>query len=124
MVGRARAPRAPRRLGGRAFAFAARLRYQMRMDHDEVIPVLDFGSQYAQLIARRVREAGVFSELVRPDVSLEELRARENVKGIILSGGPSSVYDPGAPKADERIFERSEERRVGKECRTRWARSR
>jgi GMP synthase (glutamine-hydrolysing) len=75
------------------------------MDHDEVIAILDFGSQYAQLIARRVREAGVFSELVRPDVSLEELRARENVKGIILSGGPSSVYDPGAPKADERIFE-------------------
>ena len=75
------------------------------MDHDEVIAILDFGSQYAQLIARRVREAGVFSELVRPDVSLEALRARENVKGIILSGGPSSVYDPGAPKADERIFE-------------------
>src|SRR5687768_5091057 len=77
------------------------------MDHDEVIAILDFGSQYAQLIARRVREAGVFSELVRPDVSLEELRARENVKGIILSGGPSSVYDPGAPKADERISRRA-----------------
>jgi GMP synthase (glutamine-hydrolysing) len=75
------------------------------MDHDEVIPVLDFGSQYTQLIARRVREAGVFSELVRPDISVEELRAKTNVKGIILSGGPSSVYEPGAPKSDPRIFE-------------------
>ena len=42
--------------------------------HDEVIPILDFGAQYAQLIARRVREAGVFSELVRPDISVEELK--------------------------------------------------
>ena len=77
----------------------------MRMDHDEVIPVLDFGGQYTQLIARRVREQGVFSELVRPDIPADELRARKNVKGIILSGGPSSVYEPGAPKADPKIFE-------------------
>src|SRR5215217_889823 len=74
------------------------------MQHDEVIPILDFGSQYAQLIARRVREAGVYSELVRPDITLEDLR-RLNPKGIVLSGGPSSVYDPGAPKCDPRIFE-------------------
>ncbi len=74
------------------------------MQHDEVIPVLDFGSQYAQLIARRVREKGVYSELVRPDISIEDLR-KLNPKGLILSGGPSSVYAPGAPRCDPRIFE-------------------
>lgn len=74
------------------------------MVHDEVIPILDFGSQYAQLIARRVREAGVYSELVRPDIPLEELR-KLSPKGLILSGGPSSVYEPNAPKCDPRIFE-------------------
>ena len=74
------------------------------MLHDEVIAILDFGSQYAQLIARRVREAGVYSQLVRPDVSLEELR-RLNPRGLIFSGGPSSVYAQGAPRCDERIFE-------------------
>src|SRR5688572_1760148 len=76
----------------------------MKMVHDEVIPILDFGSQYAQLIARRVREKGVFSELVRPDISIDDLK-RLKPKGIILSGGPSSVYEPGAPKCDERIFD-------------------
>ena len=74
------------------------------MRHDEVIPILDFGSQYAQLIARRVREKGVYSELVRPDISLDEIR-KLAPKGIILSGGPSSVYEPNAPKCDPRIFE-------------------
>src|SRR5688500_10315703 len=74
------------------------------MRHDEVIPILDFGSQYAQLIARRVREKGVFSELVRPDISIDELR-RMNPKGLIFSGGPSSVYEANAPRCDERIFE-------------------
>src|SRR3954451_18686704 len=74
------------------------------MQRDEVIPILDFGSQYAQLIARRVREKGVFSELVRPDISADELRQR-NLKGLILSGGPSSVYDEGAPKCDPKIFD-------------------
>src|SRR5687768_4279029 len=72
--------------------------------HDEVIPILDFGVQYAQLIARRVREKGVFSELVRPDISIDDLK-RLKPKGIILSGGPSSVYEPGAPKCDPRIFD-------------------
>ena len=70
----------------------------------EVIPILDFGSQYAQLIARRVREAGAFSLLVAPDTSIEELRALKP-KGIILSGGPSSVTDAGAPRCDPRLFE-------------------
>jgi GMP synthase (glutamine-hydrolysing) len=71
---------------------------------DELIPVLDFGSQYAQLICRRVREQGVYSELCRPDISLEQLRAM-NPKGIILSGGPSSVYAEGAPKCDPKLFD-------------------
>src|SRR6267154_5075432 len=74
------------------------------MHHDEVIPILDFGSQYAQLIARRVREKGVYSELVRPDISAADLK-KLNPKGIILSGGPSSVYEAGAPKCDPRIFD-------------------
>ena len=72
--------------------------------YDEIVPILDFGSQYSQLIARRVREAGVFSELVRPDISIDELRAKKP-KGIILSGGPKSVYEPGAPHCDPRLFE-------------------
>jgi GMP synthase (glutamine-hydrolysing) len=74
------------------------------MQHDEVIPILDFGSQYAQLIARRVREQGVYSELVRPGISVEELR-KFKIKGLILSGGPSSVYDEGAPRCDPKIFD-------------------
>src|SRR5215218_2390258 len=72
--------------------------------HDETIPVLDFGSQYAQLICRRVREQGVYSELCRPDITIDELK-KLNPKGIILSGGPSSVYEPGAPKCDPRLFD-------------------
>ena len=58
------------------------------MPHDEVIPILDFGAQYAQLIARRVREKGVYSLLVRPDLPAAEIK-KLNPKGIILSGGPS-----------------------------------
>jgi GMP synthase (glutamine-hydrolysing) len=73
------------------------------MLHEEIIPILDFGAQYAQLIARRVREKGVYSELVRPDISASEL-AKMNPKGIILSGGPASVYEAGAPKCDPDIF--------------------
>src|SRR5436190_247774 len=71
---------------------------------DEVVPILDFGSQYAQLIARRVREKGVYSELFRPDISADELK-KLNPKGIILSGGPSSVYEAGAPRCDPKIFD-------------------
>jgi GMP synthase (glutamine-hydrolysing) len=74
------------------------------MQRDEVIPILDFGSQYAQLIARRVREKGVYSELVRPDISVDQLR-KMNPKGLILSGGPSSVYEANAPKCDPKIFD-------------------
>src|SRR5688572_31935967 len=64
-------------------------------DFDTVV-VLDFGSQYSQLIARRVREAGVYSVLLPWDTSWDEI-ARLNPKGVILSGGPASVYEPGAP---------------------------
>lgn len=72
--------------------------------HDELVVVLDFGSQTAQLIARRIREAGVFSTMVRPDLPAAELRAMAP-KGIVLSGGPASVYDAGAPKCDPGIFD-------------------
>lgn len=70
----------------------------------ETVLILDFGSQYAQLIARRVREAGAFSLLMAPDTSIEELQ-KHNLAGIILSGGPSSVSDDDAPKCDARLFE-------------------
>jgi GMP synthase (glutamine-hydrolysing) len=73
------------------------------MPYSEVIPILDFGAQYAQLIARRVREKGVYSELVRPDLPASEIK-KLNPKGIILSGGPSSVYEPNAPRCDPEIF--------------------
>lgn len=73
------------------------------LPHNEVIPVLDFGSQYSQLIARRVREAGAFSVLVAPDLAIEKIREL-NPKGVILSGGPASVYEKGAPRCDERLF--------------------
>ena len=76
----------------------------MNRPYDEVIPILDFGSQYAQLIARRVREAGVYSELVRPDIPAGDLKKLKPA-GIILSGGPSSVYEPGAPRCDPGIFD-------------------
>ncbi|MDQ1125442.1 GMP synthase (glutamine-hydrolysing) [Microbacterium sp. LKL04] len=66
--------------------------------------VVDFGAQYAQLIARRVREAGVYSELVPHTATAAEI-AEKNPVGIILSGGPSSVYEEGAPKLDAGVFE-------------------
>ena len=65
--------------------------------------VLDFGSQFAQLIARRVRENNVYCEIVRHDLSPEQIRRHEPA-GLILSGGPSSVYETGAPKCDPAIF--------------------
>ena len=70
---------------------------------DEVV-VLDFGGQYSQLIARRVRECGVFSELLPHHVGADEV-ARRKPKGIILSGGPASVYSPDAPPLDPQLLE-------------------
>src|SRR5205809_7833628 len=68
-----------------------------------MIAILDFGSQYTQLIARRVRESRVYCEIFPHDVTPAELRAR-NVIGVILSGGPASVYDEGAPSVDPRVI--------------------
>jgi len=69
----------------------------------ETILILDFGSQYAQLIARRVRELRVFCKIVPYTMALEEIR-QAHPKGIILSGGPASVWAPGAPKPDAGVF--------------------
>lgn len=69
----------------------------------ETIAILDFGSQYVQLIARRVREHNVFSLIVPADTPAAELK-KHNLKGIILSGGPASVYEADAIKCDEKIF--------------------
>ena len=68
------------------------------------IVVLDYGGQYSQLIARRIRDCGVFSELLPHHVSLEEI-ARRRPQGIILSGGPASVYAPGAPRLERGLLE-------------------
>src|SRR4051795_10902701 len=70
---------------------------------DEVV-VLDYGGQYSQLIARRVRECGVFSELLPHHVGAEEVRRRAP-KGLILSGGPASVYAEGAPRLDRELLQ-------------------
>jgi len=70
----------------------------------EVVAIIDFGSQYGQLIARRVREHKVYSQIYQPTVKIEKL-AQLGVKGIILSGGPASVYAANAPTCDPRIFE-------------------
>ncbi len=69
-----------------------------------VIAVLDFGSQYTSLIARRIRELGVYSEVFPHDISIEKLKAL-NPSGIILSGGPSSVYDADSPKFSREVLQ-------------------
>lgn len=73
------------------------------MNHQTII-VLDFGSQYTQLIARRLRELSVYSEIWPHDAPAQTIRARNPV-GVILSGGPRSVSEPGAPKCDPALFE-------------------
>ena len=75
----------------------------MTSDHETVL-ILDFGGQYTQLIARRVRELGVYSEIVPFNTSADEIH-HKNPKGIILSGGPSSVYDEGAPHPDPVVIQ-------------------
>ncbi|MBX5436390.1 MAG: glutamine-hydrolyzing GMP synthase [Alicyclobacillaceae bacterium] len=76
-----------------------------RLDEDgrEVVVVLDFGGQYNQLIARRIRELHVYSELLPHHTPAAEL-ARRNLKGIVFSGGPRSVFEPGAPDVDPAVF--------------------
>jgi GMP synthase (glutamine-hydrolysing) len=71
--------------------------------HERII-ILDFGSQYTQLIARRVREAGVYCEILPYNVPIEEIQSREP-RGLILSGGPASVYDEGAPRPQADLLE-------------------
>ncbi|MBD2123018.1 glutamine-hydrolyzing GMP synthase [Trichocoleus sp. FACHB-262] len=70
----------------------------------QIIVILDFGSQYSELIARRIRETQVYSEVISYRTTAEQLR-QLNPKGIILSGGPSSVYDQGAPQCDPEIWQ-------------------
>jgi len=70
----------------------------------EMIVVIDFGGQYNQLIARRIRDLGVFSELLPYNVSMEKLRSL-NPKGIVFSGGPASVYAENAPQVDPAIYD-------------------
>lgn len=79
----------------------------MQNKYDTIL-VLDFGGQYCHLIGRRIRENDVYSEIVPHDISPEEVKAlneKFNIKGLILSGGPSSVYEPNAPKLHPRILE-------------------
>ena len=72
-------------------------------ERDPSIIILDFGSQYSELIARRIREANVFSMVVSHFISIEEIK-KINPEGIILSGGPNSVYQKNAPTCDQEIF--------------------
>src|SRR5919112_687574 len=70
----------------------------------EEVLVLDFGGQYSQLIARRIRECGVFAELLPANTSVEKIRERKP-KGLVLSGGPASVYEPEAPKFPTQLLD-------------------
>ncbi len=72
--------------------------------HDEKVLILDFGSQYTQLIARRIRELGVYCEIHRPDLTLAQVRAFAP-RGIVLSGGPMSVEATGSPVCDSGVFD-------------------
>jgi GMP synthase (glutamine-hydrolysing) len=74
------------------------------MKHEETIIILDFGSQYTQLIARRIRENKVFCEIVPFNQDIKNFK-NKNLKGIVLSGGPASVFDPGAPFCGKEVFE-------------------
>jgi GMP synthase (glutamine-hydrolysing) len=76
----------------------------LKKERDPSILILDFGSQYSELIARRIRETNVFSLVVSNCISIEDI-LKINPKGIILSGGPNSVYDQKSPKCDEKIFD-------------------
>jgi len=77
---------------------------KIQRDMMDKIVVLDFGSQYSHLICRRIRDFSVYAELLPFDTSLENIK-KLNPKGIIFSGGPSSVYDSNAPVPDGKIFQ-------------------
>ena len=77
----------------------------MRKSSHDCIVVLDFGAQYSQLIARRVRELGVYSLILPFNATADEIRAQGRVKGIIFSGGPASVPQPDSPRPSQEIFE-------------------
>ena len=74
------------------------------MKNYELILILEFGGQYNQLIARRVRECNVYSEVVQFDISIDKIKEK-NPKGIIFTGGPASVYGEDSPKCNKEIFE-------------------
>ncbi len=74
-----------------------------RTEHTQMLAILDFGSQYSELIARRIRETQVYSEVLPYTTTAAQLQHRP-IKGIILSGGPNSVYDPGSPSCDPAIW--------------------
>ncbi len=79
----------------------------MQIKYDTIL-VIDFGGQYCHLIGRRIRERGVYSEIVSPEITADEIKAlnkKFNIKGLILSGGPSSVYEPNAPRINPEILE-------------------
>ncbi|MEG2814053.1 MAG: GMP synthase (glutamine-hydrolyzing), partial [Oscillospiraceae bacterium] len=72
--------------------------------NNQLVLVLDFGGQYNQLIARRVREAGVFAELLPYDTSIKNIKEKNPI-GIIFTGGPKSVYEEEAPVCDQQVLE-------------------
>src|SRR5262244_3574326 len=94
----------PRPVGGRAARRLPVVTGPAESAYAEVVLVVDFGAQYAQLIARRVREARVYSEIVPHTMPVAEMLARRPI-AIILSGGPASVYAEGAPGVDPALFE-------------------
>src|SRR5690625_3943193 len=77
----------------------------MTVEQHQSIAILDFGSQFTQLIARRIREAGVYCEILPGTTSVQKIQALPQLKGIILSGSHASVYDSDAPKLDTAIFD-------------------
>lgn len=76
----------------------------MTVKNHEMVLVLDFGGQYSQLIARRIRECGVYCEIMPYNTTVEIIKDR-SPKGIVFSGGPSSVYQENAPQCDKKVFE-------------------
>jgi len=77
----------------------------MSYSNPDTIAVLDFGGQYCHLIARRVRQLGVYSEILPSNIPPSEIKSRLEIKGVILSGGPASVYEDNPPQFDESILE-------------------